>query len=425
MQQDQLLLSNKMKKFIYIILASALFATSCEKELPITYPDNELPIHLGYMQFSTGVSTRAQLATDMKGKSFGVLGYKYSPTTNWASAKSITAPMNDFYNIDVACAANGTCGYDAYPSDNDKSLKEWEENNYSFFAYSPYSGEGIKGISLSSETTTNTPMLTYTYGWLNPESQDSWYQSGFETLDNKGQVKRFNVVHLCNPDAPIYDLMTAEAIDVNGTSDGTVNLDFKHRMFALEVLANNYNETKYQVDENGDFVLDKNGDKVIVGKSATQSIDNLVLTLEGLQHSTMTIPMSMQGGESAPVYGGTAPGTRSFVINNKKVIVPAFNETTEDGRGEGVATSVSKLGGLNGNAGYLMLIPQTTGLKGTLHWNQLENFPGTISTEFSSNIEFKAGRLYQLYINYIGSGITIALIEAGAWDVKDVEHKFE
>lgn len=404
MQQDQLLLSNKMKKFIYIILASALFATSCEKELPITYPDNELPIHLGYMQFSTGVSTRAQLATDMKEKNFGVLGYKYSPTTNWASAKSITAPMNDFYNIGVACAANGTCNYDAYPSDNDKSLKEWEENNYSFFAYSPYGGNGI---SLSSETTTNTPMLTYTYGWLNHKDTDSWFEPGYTILDQHKEQQTFDVIHLCDANAPVYDLMTAEAIDVNGTSDGTVNLDFKHRMFALEVLANNYNENPEGTND------------------ARQAITGLVLTLTGLQHSTMTIPMSMQSGETAPVYGGTAPGTRSFVINNKQIIVPAFNETTEDGRGEGVATSISKLGSKNGNAGYLMLIPQTTGLEGTLHWAELSNFPGTISTEFTSNIEFKAGRLYQLYINYIGSGITIALIEAGAWDVQDVEHKFE
>jgi hypothetical protein len=94
-----------------------------------------------------------------------------------------------------------------------------------------------------------------------------------------------------------------------------------------------------------------------------------------------------------------------------------------DGRGEGIATSVSKFGSTNG--GYLMLIPQTTGLSGTLNWSELKNFPGTISTDFTSNIDFKAGRLYQLYINYVGSGITIALIEAGAWDVFDVEHKFE
>jgi hypothetical protein len=72
-----------------------------------------------------------------------------------------------------------------------------------------------------------------------------------------------------------------------------------------------------------------------------------------------------------------------------------------------------------------MLIPQTRGLSGSLHWAELKNFVGSISTDFTSNIEFKAGRLYQLYINFVGDGITIALIEAGAWDIHDVEHKFE
>ena len=403
MQQDQLLLSKAMRKFIYIIFAAVLFATSCEQEQPMVN-NGELPIFRGYMQFSTDVSTRAQLATDMKDKSFGVLGYQYSSTTNWATAKPITAP-NTFYNLEVACAENGTCSYDAYPSDNTKNLKEWEEGNYSFFAYHPYNANGI---SLSSESTTNTPTLTYTYAWLNPTNQDNWYVKDFNTMDNKGNVQKFNVVNLCDASAPVYDLMTAEAIDVNGRGNGTVGLNFKHRMFALEVLANNYNE-------NTEGTYD-----------ARQSITGLVLTLTGLQHSTMTIPMSMQSGEANPVYGGTAPGTRSFLISDpmQTVIVPAFNETM-DGRGEGIATSVSKLGGRNGNAGYLMLIPQTTGLSGTLHWNQLSNFPGTISTNFTSNIEFKAGKLYQLYINYVGSGITIALIEAGAWDVYDVEHKFE
>ena len=378
---------------------------SCEKEQQSGYKDGELPIHRGYMQFSTGVSTRAQLVTDMKSKSFGVLGYKYSSTTNWATAKPVTSP-NAFYKLEVSCADNGMCSYDAYPGDATKNFKEWEEGNYSFFAYHPYNGDGI---SLSNESATNTPMLTYTYPWLNPTSGDSWFETGLQILDQHKEVQTFNVIHLCDATAPVYDLMTAEAIDVNGTGAGTVGLNFKHRMFALEVLANNYNE-------NSEGTTD-----------ARQAISNLVLTLNGLQYNTMTIRMSMQSGEDAPVYSGPEQGigTRSFVINNKTIMIPAFNETTDDGRGEGVATSISKLGGKNDKAGYLMLIPQTVGLSGTLHWTELSNFPGTISTNFTSHIEFKAGRLYQLYINYVGSGITIALIEAGAWDVHDVEHKFE
>lgn len=449
MQQDQLLLSKTMRKFIYIVFAAALFATSCEQEQTVV-DNGKWPIHYGYMQFSTNVSTRAQLVTDMKGKSFGVLGYQYSPTTNWATAKPVTAPMPDFYNLEVSCASNnGNCAYDAFPTDDSKDLKEWEESNYSFFAYYP---KGGAGITLSTATATNTPTLTYTYGWLNPPSDpNSWYRANFKSVDKDGNELFFNAINLCHSDVPVFDLMTAEAIDVNGRGDGRVGLDFKHRMFALEVLANNYNENEYKVDENGDYILDANGNKVIadpyykrdengqlvlddkgdpiwVETDARKTITNLVLTLNGLRHRTMTIPLSMQGDEADPVYGGAAPGTRSFLIsdpNSGTITIPAFNETTEDGRGEGVATSISLLGGNDGNAGYLMLIPQSGGLSGSLNWNELYKFPGTVSTDFSSGIEFKAGKLYQLYINFVGDGITIALIEAGAWDVHDVEHKFE
>ena len=409
--------------------------------------NGKLPIHYGYMQFSTDVSTRAQLVTDMKGKSFGVLGYQYSPTTNWATAKPVTAPMTDFYNLEVSCADDGICSYDAFPTDDSKDLKEWEESNYSFFAYYPKDGAGI---TRSEKTATNTPTLTYTYDWLNGSGKD-WFKESYPTVNTKGEVVKLDVVRLYHEEVPVYDLMTAEAVDVNGRGSGKVGLDFKHRMFALEVLANNYNENEYKVDENGDFVLDESGNKVIadpyykkdengqlvlgsngdpirVETDARKTITNLVLTLNGLQHRTMTIPLSMQGDEADPVYGGAAPGTRSFLISDPDsgtITIPAFNETTEDGRGEGVATSISLFGGRDGNAGYLMLIPQSVGLSGSLNWNELYKFPGTVSTDFSSGIEFKAGRLYQLYINYAGDGITIALIEAGAWDVFDVEHKFE
>ena len=410
MQQDLLLLSKNMKNIKYILLAAVLLAISCEQPEQPSINLGELPIHRGYMQFSTGVSSRAQLAESMRGRSFGVLGYKYSATTTWGTAKVLATP-SVFYDQKVTCAENdGTCSYDAYP-DSDKSLKEWEEGNYSFFAYHPY-GERT-GVSLSDKTATNTPSLTYTYGWLNPTNQDTWFVTDFGTIalakDKEPQNIVLDVVNLCDPTAPVFDLMTAEAIDVN-SSDGSVNMNFKHRMFALEILANNYNE-------NSEGTYD-----------ARQTITNLVLTLNGLQHRTMTIPMSMQSGEAAPVYNGTAPGTRSFLVTDPYkggIEIPAFNETTEDGRGQGVATSVSKLGGRNGNAGYLMLIPQTSGLSGSLHWAELKNFKGTISTDFSSGIEFKAGTLYQLYINFVGSGITIALIEAGAWEVKDVEHNFD
>ena len=292
-----------MKRIEYILFAAVLLFTSCEKEqLPFDY--SQLPVHRGYMQFSTGVSTRTQLATDMYDKSFGVLAYKYSATSNWRTSKS-TATPNLFYDQKVACAGNGVCTYDINSQETGNQLKQWEDNHYAFFAYHPYQGQGIE---LSSKQKTNTPTLTYQYGWLNPTNQDDWFED--------------NTIDACHNDVPIFDLMTAENIDASGSGQGKVNLDFKHRLCAIEVLANNYNEHEfeYEKDTDGNPILDANGKKIykldaegkkIIAKNARQQITNLTLTLKGLRHTAMTIPLSMDESEPAPTYVGDIKNNES------------------------------------------------------------------------------------------------------------------
>lgn len=415
MQQDLLLLSKNMKNIKYILLAVVLLSVSCEQEPP-TVDFGKLPVHYGYMQFSTGVSnTRAHLAESMRGRDFGVIGFKFSNTSTWASIKSTNAPGDWFFNQKVTCGSDGVCTY--------TPIKQWENNNYAFFAYHPHDGAGI---TLSKSDKVNTPTLEYTYGWLNTTGNISLYDSN----------------------SPSFDLMTAEAIDVNGSGSGRVDLEFKHRLFAFEVLANNYNETtyKYQKDADGNFLLDNKGNKIfeldaegkkIVDVSAAQKISGLTLTLEGLTNTKMVIPLSMGEGEADPVYTAGNVGTRTFKVSDDQLVIPAFNETIEhtfNGEtevcGAGVATSISKYGSTNG--GYLFLIPQAgtnNGIKGTLNWNELEYFQGDkdeVQNEFSSTIDFVPGVLYQIHINFVGDGITIALIEAGTWDSSpEVEHKFE
>lgn len=389
-----------MKKYLYIpiIAAIAMLFSSCEKSSEQNYTEEDpWAVFLGYMQFSTKVQaeadTRAALATNMRDKNFGVLGYSYSSTTNWDTAKALATP-DTFHNQLVTCDANGICTYDIDGSTDEKELKPWAYNtHYSFFAYHPHDGAGI---TLSGETATNTPTLTYTYGWLNDANGGS-------------------TVAIYNSDQ-MFDLMTAEAIDLDGSSN--VNLKFKHRLFAIEVLANNYNE-------NTEGTTD-----------ARQTISDLVLRIGGLSRTGMTVPLSMMDGEADPAYisgtvgktpeGGTTPIV-AFGISNKTVTIPAFNETIEDAdgtvRGKGVATSISKLGS-DGSKGYVMLIPQQQALTFTLNWTGAST-SANITNTLTSNMEFKAGTLYQLIINYVGSGITIALIEAGKWDVQDVKYTFE
>lgn len=407
-----------MRKYIYILLAGAFISTSCHKESTDVGNDT-LPEFLGYMQFSTQVNTRAQLAEAMRGKDFGVIGFRYSETSDWGASKSTTAPGDWFYNQKVECDEYGVCSYDP--------VQQWGNYNYAFFAYHPYNGAGIK---LSDKSVVNTPMLTYEYAWLKQTGNISLYDSNTSS----------------------FDLMTAEAIDENGSGSGMVSLDFNHRLFAFEVLANNYNENiyEYELDANGDpvldaegnkvFKLDANGKKIIVdGGDAGQYMTNLTLTLEGLTNTSMNIPVSMlDDEENAKIkYNKGDVGTRTFKLSDDELRIPAFNETIvrtfngeEEVCGEGVATSVSKYGSSNGS--YLFLIPQegsTKGVTGTLSWTELKYFiedGGEVSNTFNSTITFMPGVLYQIHINFVGDGITIALIEAGAWDSSpEVTHSFE
>ena len=411
-----------MKKCLYIsiLMAVAALFSSCEQEYTAGTDWGDFDIFRGYMQFSTGVSSRAQLATNLRGREFGVFGYQYNTTTTWQYAKA-TATPNVFYNQKVECDANGRCNYDINntPADGNQ-YKQWEESHYSFFAYHPYGGSGI---TFSTQNDVNTPMLTYTYEWLKNSSQ---------RID-------------ATTSSDIFDLMTAEHIDADGSTN--VGLDFKHRLFAIEVLANNYNENVYEYakDADGNFILDKDGNKtyeldangnkkIADGGNARQHIGMLTIKLEGLRHSSMTIPMSTRSGEVKPKYTTTTSFSKEFVISMNDVVVPAYNETMirpEDGKetGGGIPTSISKYGSKGG--GYLMLIPQDAiegqdyNIKFSLNWLNKPANSEEVKTDFEATIDFEPGRLYQVTINFVGSGITIALIEAGSWEPLTVTHTFE
>lgn len=385
----------KSLRYITFAIALSLLTIACQKEQPSYSQSNDWPIFLGYMQFSTDVPTKASLATDMRGKNFGVIGYEYATTTNWATAKPLAKPSTDFYNQQVSCEADGVCKYDVDSATDGYQLKPWEDYLYSFFAYHPYDGAGI---SLSEQTVVNTPTLTYQYDWLEQVASS-------ETTP----IPAYN-------NADIFDLMTAEAIDVNGKGTGSVNLEFKHRLFAIEVLANNFNENTGSTTD------------------ARQTITNLTLTIEGLKNTAMTVPMSMLEGETGLSYTPGDIGATTFQVSNQAVVIPAFNETitdeeTGETRGAGVASSIARLGSA-GSDGYLMFIPQNAELSFSFDWNELDaienaNTGSQLQTSFSSSMDFKAGILYQIIINFVGDGITIAIIEAGSWDQQSVYHTFE
>lgn len=449
-----------MKKSFYILIFAILSSLlcSCEKEPLTNGGESYYPIFNGYMQFSTFVPTRAEKVLDMKGRTFGVIGYQYSGTTDWNAAKALATPMKDFYNQEVECHDDGVCTYDIDKGTAENQLKQWESGSrYAFFAYHPYEGSGI---SLSGKDAVGTPYLTYKYNWR----------------DEANAGDRIDV-HKRND---VFDLMTGEDINCDGSKK--VALAFRHRLFGLEVLANNYNENVYvyeyetdadgnqilddkgnpkvKVDADGDpipakddngnpiyaeweeDVLDANGnptgEKRKVSGDKRQRITDLVVKVGGLKYYEMSIPLLDSEVEDNIEYTTGQVGTYNdndnvyevrFGISTREVVVPAFNQVERDGSksGRGIPTSISKKGTPNSN-GYVMLIPQkhegTQKMKFTVSWTEASNF-ASVHNSLDSSLEFEAGRLYQIIINFVGSGVTIALIEAGSWDTKDVPYTFE
>ena len=438
-------------RYIFVLLAVAALFSSCEKgvESDFSWDDAWSNVFKGYMQFSTKVTTRVDKALNMRNRKFGVLGYQYSGTTNWGTAKPLATPKV-FYNQKVECGETGICTYDIDASQADNQLKQWEDNSrYAFFAYHPYGGTGI---TLSSADAVGTPTLTYTDGWL-------------------GDANDGTTIDACK-EPTIFDLMTAEDIECDGSKN--VAFDFKHRLFAVEVLANNYNENVYEYeyeyetddagnvvtdsegnpkvkvdqygnpvikrDENGNkvFKLDDKGNKICL-KDNSQTIADLVLRIQGLKHTHMTIPLQDSEVDSNTKYTEGQVGKNnivSFRMSNKSdgVYIPPYDEVIvdqEDGtkQGGGYPTSISKYGS-DGKKGYVMLIPQgSSELDFALNWSWIKGGDDinseNVTNSLKSNMEFKAGKLYQIIINFVGTGVTIALIEAGSWDTKDVPYTFE
>lgn len=370
----------KMKKIsTYMLMLFATALVSCEKQ---SYePSNEIDLvpEAGYIRFSTGVATKAPIIQNLRGKSFGVLGYNYGYSTRWDVARPLATP-EVFYNLPVVCAENGVCTYDLNTSQDGNQLQPWDlTKKYSFFAYYPVASN----ISISSKTNVNMPTVTY-------------------NLPIVGNANNAEV----NPD-DLQDLMTAYAIDKTA-GDGTVGFTFQHRLFCIEVLAQNFNTTNTIVNTDG----------ISTEIDADESISNLKFTIDNLAYKGLTVPMMK--GDSNPVKVANDLGAVDFRLlsSNESVKIPSHDEN---------AGAVS-LSGDN----IVMLVPQDASgtnpeLTGRLTFD-LTNSLGTTETitrEFTSDLNFQEGKKYTIVISFTGKTIVIALAESGAWEPYSVNYEFE
>ena len=190
--------------FQYIIAYLALVSTSCEKVIHEQEENLLPPEGSGYIKFTTNVESRAPIITDMKGKSFGVIGFTYPEYQTWTSARILATP-NLCHNLQVNCNEDAVCSY--------TGSMFWDlVSHHTFFAYYPIASQS-NGVTISPATQKDTPFVKYQL-----------------PLRTGTPV---------NPD-DLMDIMTASAIDQTVRS-GNVKLQFHHRLCCIEVVARNFN----------------------------------------------------------------------------------------------------------------------------------------------------------------------------------------
>lgn len=329
---------------------------SCEKASDIVRPS----IPQGYIMFSTDIETKAALNESMRNcVPFGVMGYTYSKSTDWNTARVLEVP-DVFYNVNVYYS-DGIYTYD--------DLKSWDEvEKCSFFAYYPMASS-VNNISISSDSNLDVPLVTYEFPF--PATVT-------DIIEVPGNTK-------------IHDLMTASAIDITSVGTGYVNLNFDHRLFCIEVVIRNYNDSPVE-------------------------IKNLTLTLEGLQYSNVVLPMQKNDTKKSVEYSGTAPTSAIFRLTDldTTIEIPSYSDSP-------TSFSVSSNGSEKG--GYLMLIPQENQFEGVVSWDGIEEFTN-VSNTFTADFIFEEGQKYVVIINIAGESITIAIIEEETWNSKDVNIEF-
>ena len=369
--------------YITAFLCGTMAFAGCDKQME-EIPEVILPTD-GYIHFNTEVASRGALVTDMKGQNFVVTAYNYKNNVIWSTVE-LQAKPNVFYNQSVKW--NGAVHtYDAFPDDVENSLKTWEAGKrYAFFAHYPVDPSSI---TLSDSTYEGTPYITYT----------------LPSTENATELK---------------DVMTAHLLDTDNSTSNEVGLTFKHRLAALDVQARNFNDP-----------LDNETEVYI-------RIDSMKIKISNLAYNQIEIPLDASMEVTRKALGDWRKTAEYNIIPSDSSVVVA-----PSGSSSGEETSIGVSDAFDTN---IIIIPQeavkgangeVTGLKGMLELTYeyvdsngdgltIEGNPGgSQSIEFDTKKDLKAGRKYYLQMTFSRSAITIAIIESGAWEDKDVEIEFE
>lgn len=321
-----------MNNRLYIFIIAALAMVSCSKT-PAGNDENigmKLP---KYIYFDAAAATKGPLIEDMTGKDFGVIGFKY--TSNWDTYKALGTPMAEFYKTTITDSDDRDGVFRYTP------LVNWVAGNrYTFFAYYPCEqiSTAPTGVSVvGNQSTQNTPRITYTV------------RSGAKSDQSK-----------------LLDVMTAMVKDTDNSSDGVVGFHFYHKLFCIEVVARNYDETPV-------------------------SIRNANVTFNELTES-ITIPLDPS---ISPSTSGTYSNATYNISDSTPISVPTG----------GASIRIS-------GDDKIILIPRS-GLSGKITFTDGNGVRKEES--FSSSKDCKPGMKYTLSIAFANNALSVAVIESSEW----------
>ena len=350
-----------MNKIIYLF-ALLMGCSSCTKE--VIYNVSGKPILFSQEMEVESRAGTSNSVESMYEKSFGVRGYKYEAP--WNSEQTTAHPDAKWHNVPVTCDKNGACTYDP--------IDFWADNmRYAFFGYYPFSTGPTHPLQLSSVTKQGPPVMTYTLSNQAVGTAPQW---------------------VGDPSA-MYDVMYGSVTDANSVQNTTVGLSFKHALFGVQVVAENFHET------------------------TPVTIEELSLTLN-LKYRKMDIPMN-----GDPVTSYFFDGTKDDgKIETDKTTRVTFHIIKKGAPAITVNSTLNLPPKDLSNGQHLLLIPQermkgeaTVKVKG-------EASSQTLQLEFP-NAKYKAGIRYMLDIQFVGEQVNIIIIQGSEWIDNDSIIEFE
>ena len=330
-----------MKRIIYIIILLLPLVNGCTK----TDSSPTLEKFDRYIFFSQGVETKASLIenkANLDGQTFGVVGFKYPGTTDWATVISQTpAPTpNVFYDGSslvntetLTCSADGSASY--------APLQGWlSSTKYTFFAYYPYTNQNVSLVNLDGNPYTGgVPAIKYTMNAIAlsssmvdvmtaPAQTDKYWNSASDNNVNNSDV-RFQFTHRLSSLGLNVKNSTAGNITITNVIMVIDGIKYTSAVIPLNDAAEQYTGPQSSLLQG--FALALTAEERSVVPTGKEVADKLIFIPQTDNISiTLTINYQRQYGESNPTddsFTTTTPLTTSLLKGKKNIIYVNFMDS--------------------------------------------------------------------------------------------------